>query len=148
MGTTLTIIPHQDENSRLLFDDAHANQYGSFGDQNTGIVQADPQELQRENEALQKIVAQTSKYVERVYMGGLFCEKCSPASFVLAVKRKQKANWSLQSSCRYFCNGSSDHAATPYHDLSCPRCQTTEVSGSPCKDVHASIERYNESALK
>jgi len=52
----------QDEQQRLLFDDPHANHYGSFGDQNTGLVQADPQEVQREIEALQKVVAQTSKY--------------------------------------------------------------------------------------
>ncbi|RDW75239.1 hypothetical protein BP6252_06381 [Coleophoma cylindrospora] len=52
----------EDEQSRLLFDDAHASQYGSFGEHNTGLVQADPQEVQRETEALQKVVAQTSKY--------------------------------------------------------------------------------------
>ena len=51
----------QDENSRLLFDDPHANHYGSFGDQGAGTTQADPQEVQRETEALQKVVAQTSK---------------------------------------------------------------------------------------
>jgi hypothetical protein len=51
----------QDEQSRLLFDDPHASHYGSFGDHNTGIIQADPQELQRETEALQKVVTQTSK---------------------------------------------------------------------------------------
>jgi len=44
----------------LLFDDAHGNHYGSFGDQNA-VVQADPQEAQRETEALQKVVMQTSK---------------------------------------------------------------------------------------
>lgn len=51
----------QDEQSRLLFDDPHANQYGSFGDHNAGAIQADPAELQRESEALQKVVMQTSK---------------------------------------------------------------------------------------
>jgi hypothetical protein len=53
---------HQDENSRLLFDDPHANHYGSFGEQGAGTIQTDPQEFQRETEALQKVVAQTSKY--------------------------------------------------------------------------------------
>lgn len=52
----------QEENSRLLFDDVHPNQYGSFGDQNVGIIQADPQEVQRETEALQKVVTHISKY--------------------------------------------------------------------------------------
>ena len=50
-----------DEQSRLLFDDPHGNHYGSFGEQNAGIVQADPQEVQRETEALQKVVTLTSK---------------------------------------------------------------------------------------
>jgi len=60
-------LSEEDENSRLLFDDAHANHYGSFGDQNTGIVQADPQEVQRENEALQKVVAQTSNHLVDIF---------------------------------------------------------------------------------
>lgn len=51
----------QDEQSRLLFDDPCVNHYGSFGDHSTGIIQADPQEVQRETEALQKVVTQTSK---------------------------------------------------------------------------------------
>jgi hypothetical protein len=51
----------QDENSRLLFDDPHSLNYGGFGDQSTGASQADPQDVQQESEALQKIVAQTSK---------------------------------------------------------------------------------------
>lgn len=52
----------QDESSRLLFDDPHGHHYGSFADQHAGTTQADPQEVQRETEALQKVVAQTSKY--------------------------------------------------------------------------------------
>lgn len=35
--------------------------YGGFGDQIPGTLQADPQDVQREAEALQKVVAQTSK---------------------------------------------------------------------------------------
>jgi len=60
-------LSEEDENSRLLFDDPHSNHYGSFGDQNTGIVQTDPQELQRENEALQKVVAQTSNHLVDIF---------------------------------------------------------------------------------
>jgi len=60
-------LSDDDENSRLLFDDPHANHYGSFGDQNTGIIPADPQELQRENEALQKVVAQTSNHLVDIF---------------------------------------------------------------------------------
>jgi len=60
-------VTDEDENSRLLFDDVHANQYGSFGDPNTGTIQADPQELQRENEALQKVVAQTSNHLVDIF---------------------------------------------------------------------------------
>lgn len=51
----------QEENSRLLFDDVHPNQYGSFGDQAVGLIQADPQEVQRETEALQKVVTNISR---------------------------------------------------------------------------------------
>ncbi|KAG0651793.1 hypothetical protein D0Z07_1960 [Hyphodiscus hymeniophilus] len=53
-------LSSEDENSRLLFDDPHASHYGSFGDQGAGTIQADPQEVQRETDALQKVVAQTS----------------------------------------------------------------------------------------
>ncbi|KAF3761934.1 hypothetical protein M406DRAFT_358150 [Cryphonectria parasitica EP155] len=49
----------EDEESRLLFDDPNVMQYGSFGEQQmTG--QHDPLEAQREIEALQRVVAQTS----------------------------------------------------------------------------------------
>jgi len=57
----------EDDASRLLFDDPHSNQYGTFGDQNQGVVQADPQEVQRENEALQKVVAQTSNHLVDIF---------------------------------------------------------------------------------
>ncbi|PQE30325.1 late endosomal lysosomal adaptor and MAPK and MTOR activator domain-containing protein [Rutstroemia sp. NJR-2017a WRK4] len=60
-------LSDEDENSRLLFDDAHPNHYGSFGDPNSGIVQADPQEVQRETEALQKVVAQTSNHLVDIF---------------------------------------------------------------------------------
>jgi hypothetical protein len=50
----------QDESSRLLVDDPNGNHYGSFADPHAGVPQADPQEVQRETEALQKVVAQTS----------------------------------------------------------------------------------------
>lgn len=51
----------QDADSRLLFDDPQTVNYGSFGDQHPPALQADPQDVQRESEALQKIVAQTSR---------------------------------------------------------------------------------------
>jgi len=57
----------EDENSRLLFDDPHAGNYGSFGDQNPGTLQTDPQDVQRETEALQKIVAQTSNHLVDIF---------------------------------------------------------------------------------
>lgn len=49
----------QDEENRLLYDDANGMQYGSFGDQ---VTENDTLEAQRENEALQRVVAKTSKY--------------------------------------------------------------------------------------
>jgi len=60
-------LPDEDEQSRLLFDDPHANHYGSFGDQSAGIIQADPQEVQRETEALQKVVTQTSNHLVDIF---------------------------------------------------------------------------------
>lgn len=60
-------LPDEDEQSRLLFDDPRANHYGSFGEQNIGAVQADPQEVQRETEALQKVVMQTSNHLVDIF---------------------------------------------------------------------------------
>ncbi|KAL2059777.1 hypothetical protein VTL71DRAFT_10161 [Oculimacula yallundae] len=60
-------LSDEDEQSRLLFDDPHTNHYGSFGDSHTGVIQADPQELQRENEALQKIVTLTSNHLVDIF---------------------------------------------------------------------------------
>lgn len=60
-------LSSEDENSRLLFDDTHANHYGSFGEQGAGIIQTDPQEVQRETEALQKVVAQTSNHLVDIF---------------------------------------------------------------------------------
>ncbi|KAF3352035.1 hypothetical protein VdG1_09489 [Verticillium dahliae VDG1] len=55
----LTAACLQDEESRLLFDDPNGIHYGSFGDQSMS-GQEDPVEVQRENEALQRVVAKTS----------------------------------------------------------------------------------------
>jgi len=57
----------EDEGSRLLFDDPHATQYGTFGDQTAGVVPEDPQDVQRETEALQKIVALTSSHLVDIF---------------------------------------------------------------------------------
>ncbi|RBQ96535.1 hypothetical protein VDGD_20223 [Verticillium dahliae] len=56
----LTAACLQDEESRLLFDDPNGIHYGSFGDQSMS-GQEDPVEVQRENEALQRVVAKTSE---------------------------------------------------------------------------------------
>lgn len=53
--------PLQEDESRLLLDDPNNFQYGSFGEQNAN-THTDPLESQRELEALQKVVAKTSKY--------------------------------------------------------------------------------------
>ncbi|KAH6645171.1 late endosomal/lysosomal adaptor and MAPK and MTOR activator-domain-containing protein [Truncatella angustata] len=55
-----------DDESRLLLDDPNNSQYGSFGDQNMN-AQADPQESQRETEALQKVVAKTSNNLVDIF---------------------------------------------------------------------------------
>ncbi|CAL3969568.1 unnamed protein product [Diplocarpon coronariae] len=60
-------LSDEDEQSRLLFDDPHANHYGSFGEHHTGATQADPQEVQRETEALQKVVTMTSNHLVDIF---------------------------------------------------------------------------------
>ncbi|KAH8164950.1 hypothetical protein CIB48_g3293 [Xylaria polymorpha] len=55
----------EDDVSRLLFDDPNNLQYGSFADHNLN-AQGDPLESQREVEALQRVVARTSKYATRI----------------------------------------------------------------------------------
>jgi len=60
-------LSDEDESSRLIFDDPHGHHYGSFGDQHVGVAQADPQEVQREIEALQKVVAQTSNHLVDIF---------------------------------------------------------------------------------
>lgn len=75
MGVCSSCIGHdrdrdlsdEDEQSRLLFDDPHTNHYGSFGDHSAGAIQADPQEVQRETEALQKVVMQTSNHLVDIF---------------------------------------------------------------------------------
>jgi len=57
----------EDEGSRLLFDDPHSTQYGTFGDQTPSVIQEDPQEVQRETETLQKIVALTSSHLVDIF---------------------------------------------------------------------------------
>jgi hypothetical protein len=50
----------QSEENRLLYDDGNGVQYGSFGDAALN-GEGDTAEVQRENEALQRVVAKTSK---------------------------------------------------------------------------------------
>lgn len=56
----------QNEESRLLYDDANVAQYGSFGEPNLNGDQ-DSVEAQRESEALQRVVVKTSKLVNLGY---------------------------------------------------------------------------------
>ncbi|KAK8030168.1 hypothetical protein PG993_011459 [Apiospora rasikravindrae] len=56
----------EDDVSRLLIDDPNNFQYGSFSDQNMN-AQADPLESQRENEAVQKVVAKTSNNLVDIF---------------------------------------------------------------------------------
>lgn len=59
LGTRRRDSYDEDDESRLLFDDASGMQYGSFGEQQMN-GQDDPLETQREIEALQRVVARTS----------------------------------------------------------------------------------------
>lgn len=56
----------EDEENRLLYDDANAMQYGSFGDQ-AMAGENDTVEAQRENEALQRVVAKTSNNMVDIF---------------------------------------------------------------------------------
>ncbi|KAK8116476.1 uncharacterized protein PG998_004757 [Apiospora kogelbergensis] len=56
----------EDDVSRLLIDDPNNFQYGSFSDQNMN-AQTDPLESQRENEAVQKVVAKTSNNLVDIF---------------------------------------------------------------------------------
>ncbi|CAM1505756.1 Fc.00g113930.m01.CDS01 [Cosmosporella sp. VM-42] len=56
----------EDEENRLLYDDANGMQYGSFGDQNLA-GENDTLEVQRENEALQRVVARTSNNMVDIF---------------------------------------------------------------------------------
>ena len=60
LAVVLTSIFLQDEEGRLLYDEANGGQYGSFGDQAL-MGENDTVETQRENEALQRVVARTSR---------------------------------------------------------------------------------------
>ena len=63
MGENFVLIPDgQEDETQHLFDDPTSMHYGSFEQQHMN-GQEDPQEVQREIEALQQVVARTSKYV-------------------------------------------------------------------------------------
>ncbi|OAA57098.1 hypothetical protein SPI_07479 [Niveomyces insectorum RCEF 264] len=59
-------VYEEDDDSRLLFGDADGAHYGSFGEP-TLSSQDDAQEVQRELEALQRIVARTSNNMVDVF---------------------------------------------------------------------------------
>jgi len=59
LGNRRRDVYDEDDESRLLFDDPNAMHYGSFGEQHMN-GQDDPLEVQREIEALQRVVARTS----------------------------------------------------------------------------------------
>jgi hypothetical protein len=56
----------EDQENRLLYDDSNGIQYGSFGD---GALNGDvdSNEAQRENEALQRVVAKTSNNMVDIF---------------------------------------------------------------------------------
>jgi hypothetical protein len=63
----------EDEENRLIYDDANGMQYGSFGDPGmNGDV--DTAEVQRETDALQQVVAKTSRFA--VHPGANTVWKC------------------------------------------------------------------------
>jgi hypothetical protein len=63
-GASANDLFAQEEENRLLYDDANGMQYGSFGDQAIN-GENDTLESQRENEALQRVIAKTSEYVSK-----------------------------------------------------------------------------------
>ena len=140
----MLIWPLKDEQSRLLFDDPNANHYGSFGDQNASIIQADPQEVERETEALQKVVAQTSKYA--ILKRFQETAKLYYPSCMLQIE-VHLLTYFPQPSGRYFCHGSPKHASNTIYSLSCPGRKTSTLSGCPREDVRQGRLIHHESAI-
>ncbi|ERT02439.1 hypothetical protein HMPREF1624_00737 [Sporothrix schenckii ATCC 58251] len=66
LGARRRSVYEEDDESRLLFDDADGAHYGSFGEP-TMNDQDDAQESQREFEALQSVVARTSDNMVDVF---------------------------------------------------------------------------------
>lgn len=127
----------QEENSRLLFDDVHPNQYGSFGDQNVGVIQADPQEVQRETEALQKVVTHISKYVYPNAERDITRATQEWMRIPMLIHLSQPPG-------RYFCHGPPESLALSQPGFSWPRCASTAVPGRPNKDLFKwKVERYS-----
>ncbi|QPH10652.1 hypothetical protein C2857_002056 [Epichloe festucae Fl1] len=58
-------VYEESEENRLLYDDGHGMQYGSFNDQSMGGD--DTVEAQREHEALQRVIAKTSNNMVDVF---------------------------------------------------------------------------------
>ncbi|KAL2141632.1 hypothetical protein VTI28DRAFT_2126 [Corynascus sepedonium] len=57
----------EEDESQHLFDDPNNLHYGSFDQQHMMMGQEDPQEVQREIEALQRVVARTSDAMVDIY---------------------------------------------------------------------------------
>ncbi|KAI0995633.1 hypothetical protein K3495_g12547 [Podosphaera aphanis] len=71
-------LSDEDEQSRLLFDNAISHHYGSFGDLNPRGIYADEEELQRATEALQIVLSQTSNHLVDIFATGP--QKISPST--------------------------------------------------------------------
>jgi hypothetical protein len=88
----------QDEERRLLYDENSGMQYDSFGDQALN-GENDTIETQRENEALQRVVAKTSRYAH------IFCLEGRAID-------NPTATWSTSSKSRL---KKHPHAKSPAH---------------------------------
>ncbi|EGR44669.1 uncharacterized protein TRIREDRAFT_111991 [Trichoderma reesei QM6a] len=66
LGRRQKDVYDETEENRLLYDDGNGMQYGSFGD-GTLNGEGDTAEAQRENEALQRVVAKTSNNMVDIF---------------------------------------------------------------------------------
>ncbi|KAM0254668.1 hypothetical protein ACHAQJ_006518 [Trichoderma viride] len=66
LGRRQKDVYDENEENRLLYDDGNGVQYGSFGDAALN-GEGDTAEVQRENEALQRVVAKTSNNMVDIF---------------------------------------------------------------------------------
>ncbi|KAL6889121.1 hypothetical protein GGI43DRAFT_225569 [Trichoderma evansii] len=81
LGRRQRDVYDESEENRLLYDDGNGVQYGSFGDAALN-GEGDTAEVQRENEALQRVVAKTSNNMVDIFEIAPDSGRVSSSTFV------------------------------------------------------------------